>query len=113
MGAVYAIFAGFYYWIGKITGYQYNETLGRVHFILFTIAINLVFFPMHMLGLAGMPRRIPDYADGYVNWNQFITLGSFLTLFSVLIFLYIILETFSTTNTKSTIVLRNRWELKG
>ena len=50
MGAVYAIFAGFYYWIGKITGYQYNEVLGRIHFILFTIAINLVFFPMHMLG---------------------------------------------------------------
>jgi heme/copper-type cytochrome/quinol oxidase subunit 1 len=54
MGAVYAIFAGFYYWIGKITGYQYNEVLGRIHFILFTIAINLVFFPMHMLGMAGI-----------------------------------------------------------
>ena len=54
MGAVYAIFAGFYYWIGKITGYQYNEVLGRIHFILFTIAINLVFFPMHMLGQAGI-----------------------------------------------------------
>lgn len=50
MGAVYAIFAGFYYWIGKITGFQYNEVLGRIHFILFTTAINLVFFPMHMLG---------------------------------------------------------------
>jgi heme/copper-type cytochrome/quinol oxidase subunit 1 len=50
MGAVYAIFAGFYYWIGKISGYQYNEVLGRIHFILFTLAINLVFFPMHMLG---------------------------------------------------------------
>src|ERR1700742_1013445 len=55
MGAVYGIFAGFYYWVGKVTGYQYNEVLGRIHFILFTIAINLVFFPMHLLGLAGMP----------------------------------------------------------
>nr|YP_009659010.1 cytochrome c oxidase subunit 1 [Synchytrium microbalum]QCQ69008.1 cytochrome c oxidase subunit 1 [Synchytrium microbalum] len=113
MGAVYAIFAGFYYWIGKITGYQYNEVLGRIHFILFTIAINLVFFPMHMLGLAGMPRRIPDYADGYASWNQFITLGSFLTLFSVIVFLYVIIQTFSTTNTKTAIALRGRWDIIG
>jgi len=111
MGAIYAIFAGFYYWIGKITGYQYNEVLGRIHFIIFTIAINLVFFPMHMLGLSGMPRRIPDYADGYADWNQFISLGSLLTLFSVLIFLYIIIQTFSSTNTKATLILRSRWNL--
>jgi cytochrome c oxidase subunit 1 len=113
MGAVYAIFAGFYYWIGKISGYQYNEVLGRIHFILFTIAINLVFFPMHMLGLAGMPRRIPDYADGYASWNQFITLGSFLTLFSVIVFLFVIIQTFSTTNTKTAIALRGRWDIIG
>jgi heme/copper-type cytochrome/quinol oxidase subunit 1 len=69
MGAVYALLAAFYYWIGKITGYQYSEVLGRVHFVLFTLAINIVFFPMHMLGMAGMPRRIPDYADGYASWN--------------------------------------------
>jgi heme/copper-type cytochrome/quinol oxidase subunit 1 len=57
-----------------------------------------------------MPRRIPDFADGYANWNQFITLGSLLTFFSVLVFLYIIVQTFSTTNTKATITLRNRWD---
>ena len=113
MGAVYAIFAGFYYWVGKITGYQYSEVLGRVHFILFTIAINFVFFPMHMLGLAGMPRRIPDYADGYASWNYFITLGSLLTVLSVLLFLYIIAHTFSTTDTKATLALRSRWDLIG
>jgi len=63
MGAIYALFAAFYYWIGKITGFQYNEKWGLIHFFLFTIAVNIVFFPMHALGMAGMPRRIPDYAD--------------------------------------------------
>ena len=57
-----------------------------------------------------MPRRIPDYADGYANWNQFITLGSFLTFFSVLVFLYVMLQTFSTTNTKTVIAIRSRWD---
>jgi len=86
MGAVYAMFAAFYYWVGKITGYQYPEKWARIHNIVFTIAINIVFFPMHFLGLAGMPRRIPDYSDGYVDWNNLMSLGSILTVFSVLIF---------------------------
>jgi len=90
LGAVYAMFAAFYYWVGKITGYQYSELWGVIHFIIFTIAINIVFFPMHFLGLAGMPRRIPDYSVGYSDWNQFMTLGSILTVFSVFIFLYIV-----------------------
>ena len=89
MGAVYALLGGFYYWIGKITGYQYNEVWGQIHFWIFTIAINLVFFPMHFLGMAGLPRRIPDYPDGYQFWNSFMTLGSFLTFFSQCIFIYI------------------------
>lgn len=82
MGAVYALLAGFYYWIGKITGYQYNEVWGQIHFWIFTIAINLIFFPMHFLGLAGMPRRIPDYPDAFQYWNSFMTLGSNMTLIS-------------------------------
>jgi len=82
MGAVYALLCGIYYWIGKITGYQYKETWGQIHFWIFTIAINLVFFPMHFLGMAGLPRRIPDYPDGYEYWNSFMTLGSFMTFFS-------------------------------
>jgi heme/copper-type cytochrome/quinol oxidase subunit 1 len=90
LGAVYAMFAAFYYWVGKITGYQYSELWGVIHFIIFTIAINIVFFPMHFLGLAGLPRRIPDYSVGYSDWNQFMTLGSILTVFSVFIFLYIV-----------------------
>lgn len=95
MGAVYALLAGFYYWIGKITGYQYNEVWGKVHFLIFTIAINFVFFPMHFQGMAGMPRRIPDYPDGYEYWNSFMTLGSFLTLFSLIIFFGQLMNTLS------------------
>jgi cytochrome c oxidase subunit 1 len=60
-----------------------------------------------------MPRRIPDYADGYASWNQLITLGSFLTLFSVIVFLFVIIQTFSTTNTKTAIALRGRWDIIG
>lgn len=93
LGAVFALFAGFYYWIGKFSGFHYSEFWGLVHFWTFLIAINLVFFPMHALGLSGMPRRIPDYPDGYLEWNSFMTLGSILTVFSVFIFLYLVLFT--------------------
>ena len=97
MGAVYALLGGFYFWIGKITGYQYNEVYGQIHFWIFTIAINLVFFPMHFLGMAGLPRRIPDYPDGYEYWNSFMTLGSFLTFFSLVIFLFTLSNLLSNT----------------
>ena len=90
LGAVISMFGGFYYWIGKLTGYNYNEKWALIHFWVFLIAINIVFFPMHFLGLQGLPRRIPDYADGYIGWNEFMTLGSIMTLISVLIFLYIV-----------------------
>ena len=101
MGAIYALFAAFYYWIGKITGYQYNEILALIHLIIFTIAINIVFFPMHALGLSGMPRRIPDYADGYANWNNIMTFGSILTIISVLIFLYLVSHLFKNVKTNN------------
>jgi cytochrome c oxidase subunit 1 len=90
MGAIYALLAAFYYWVGKITGYQYNEKWGLIHFVVFTVAINIVFFPMHLLGISGMPRRIPDFADGYASWNSFMTIGTFLTVISLFIFLYIV-----------------------
>jgi cytochrome c oxidase subunit 1 len=86
LGAVYAMFAAFYYWVGKISGYQYTELWGVIHFVIFTVAINIVFFPMHFLGIAGMPRRIPDYSVGYSDWNQLMTLGSILTVISVFLF---------------------------
>jgi heme/copper-type cytochrome/quinol oxidase subunit 1 len=90
LGAIYALFAGYYYWSGKITGFQFNTTLANIHFILFTIAVNLVFFPMHALGISGMPRRIPDYPDGYAGWNSVISLGSIMTFISIIIFLVLV-----------------------
>ena len=93
MGAVFGIFAGFYYWINKITGKNYPELLGRIHFWLFFIGVNLTFFPMHFLGLAGMPRRIPDYPDVYSGWNAIASYGSYISLFATLFFFYIVFIT--------------------
>lgn len=67
MGAVFGLFSGFYYWFGKITGKSYNEVLGKIHFISTFFGVNLTFMPMHFLGLAGMPRRIPDYPDAFTE----------------------------------------------
>nr|QIA60376.1 cytochrome c oxidase subunit 1 [Heteroscyphus zollingeri] len=83
MGAVFASFAGFYYWIGKITGLQYPETLGQIHFWITFFGVNLTFFPMHFLGLAGMPRRIPDYPDAYAGWNAFSSFGSYVSVVGI------------------------------
>ena len=71
LGAVFSLFAGFYYWFAKMSGRNYNEFLGQVHFWLFFLGVNLLFFPMHFLGLAGMQRRIPDYPDAFTYWNHF------------------------------------------
>ena len=70
LGAVFSLFAGFYYWFPKMSGKMYNEFLGQVHFWVFFIGVNVLFFPMHFLGLQGMPRRIPDYNDAYAYWNR-------------------------------------------
>jgi cytochrome c oxidase subunit 1 len=91
MGAVFAIFAGWYYWIAKITGLQYPEVLGQIHFWMFFLGVNLTFFPMHFLGLAGMPRRIPDYPDAFSGWNAVASFGSYISAFSAVFFFYIVL----------------------
>jgi cytochrome c oxidase subunit I len=93
MGAVFGIFAAFYYWIGKITGLQYPEVLGQIHFWTFFVGVNLTFFPMHFLGLAGMPRRIPDYPDAYAGWNAIASFGSNVSALSALFFFYIVYVT--------------------
>ena len=93
MGAVFGIFAGFYYWIGKITGRQYPEVLGQIHFWLFFIGVNITFFPMHFLGLAGMPRRIPDFPDSYSGWNAVASFGSYISFFSAILFFYVVYVT--------------------
>ncbi|WP_313615879.1 cytochrome c oxidase subunit I [Agrobacterium sp.] len=88
LGAVFAIFAGWYYWFPKITGYMYNETIGNIHFWVMFVGVNLVFFPQHFLGLAGMPRRYIDYPDAYAGWNMVSSYGSYISAVAVLIFLY-------------------------
>ena len=93
MGAVFAIFGGFYYWFGKITGLEYPEVLGQIHFWVTFIGVNLTFFPMHFLGLAGMPRRIPDYPDAYLDYNSIASFGSQLSVVGVVIFLFLVFYT--------------------
>ncbi len=105
LGAVYGLFAGFYYWIGKISGKQYPEWLGKLHFWLFFIGANLTFFPQHFLGLAGMPRRIPDYPDVYEHWNYISSIGSYISAVSVLVFLLLCFITFRRPRT----VANDQW----
>ncbi|MGI9494097.1 MAG: cbb3-type cytochrome c oxidase subunit I, partial [Geminicoccaceae bacterium] len=93
LGAMFAIFAGFYYWIGKMSGRQYPETLGKIHFWTTFIGVNLTFFPQHFLGLAGMPRRIPDYPDVYAGWNLVSSLGAMISAAGTLLFFYVIYRT--------------------
>jgi cytochrome c oxidase subunit 1 len=93
LGAVFGIFAGWYYWIGKMTGRQYPEFWGKVHFWLAFISANLTFFPMHFLGLQGMPRRYPDYPDAFAGWNMVASWGSYLGAASVLVFFYVVYKT--------------------
>jgi cytochrome c oxidase subunit 1 len=88
LGAVFAIFGAWYYWFPKITGYMYNETIGKVHFWVTFIGVNVLFFPQHFLGLAGMPRRYIDYPAVFAGWNQVSSYGSYISAFGVLIFLY-------------------------
>ena len=93
LGAVFSIFAGWYYWIGKMSGRQYPEFWGKVHFWTTFIGVNLIFFPQHFLGLAGMPRRIPDYPDAYSGWNMISSLGAYISFASTLLFVWIAFKT--------------------
>ena len=94
MGAVFAIFAGFYYWIEKMFGLQYSETYARLHFVMFFLGVNITFGPLHFLGLAGMPRRVPDYPDYYAGWNLMASWGSGISLFSTIIFFGVVFDMF-------------------
>ncbi|MGH6817558.1 MAG: cytochrome c oxidase subunit I [Methylovirgula sp.] len=105
LGAVFSIFAGFYYWFPKMTGYMYNETLGKVHFWLMFIGVNVTFFPQHFLGLAGMPRRYVDYPDAYALWNEVSSYGAYLSGLGVLVFVYVIFDAFA----KKRVAGNNPW----
>jgi len=91
-GAVFAIIAAVYYWIPKWTGNMYDEKLGKLHFWISAISVNVLFFPQHFLGLAGMPRRIPDYAVQFADWNFWSSIGGFVFGASQLLFLFIVIK---------------------
>ncbi|MCJ8191342.1 cytochrome c oxidase subunit I [Sphingomicrobium aestuariivivum] len=86
LGAVFALFAGFYYWFGKMSGKRYNEFLGKLHFFIMFIGVNVIFFPQHFLGLDGMPRRYPDYPEAFSYWNEVSSIGYLIMAASMVIF---------------------------
>src|SRR5487761_2005212 len=94
LGAVFAIFGGWYYWFPKMTGYMYDETLGKLHFWITFIGVNIVFFPQHFLGMAGMPRRYDDYPAAFAGWNFVSSIGSYIAGFGLLVFFYCMLRAF-------------------
>lgn len=94
MGAVFSIFAAVYFWFCKITGVEYSEVLAQIHFWVFFIGVNVAFFPMHWLGVAGMPRRVPDYPDAFYTFNKVASWGAEISAFSLLIFLGLLIEAF-------------------
>lgn len=91
-GAVFAMMSGVYYWLPKWTGHMYDETLGKLHFWLSVVSVNVLFFPQHFLGLAGMPRRIPDYSTQFAEWNAISSMGGFVFGASQLILLWVIIK---------------------
>lgn len=93
IGALFIAYAAFYYWIGKMSGRQYPEFWGKLQFWLTFIATNLTFFPQHFLGLAGMPRRIPDYPDAFAGWNYVSSVGAVLGFAAGLLFVAIAIWT--------------------
>ena len=90
MGAVFALFSAWYFWIPKILGLDYNRMLGKVHFWILFIGVNVTFFPQHFLGLQGMPRRISDYPDAFAGWNLISSFGSIISVVATWLFLYIL-----------------------
>nr|WCP18725.1 cytochrome c oxidase subunit 1 [Lentinula edodes] len=98
MGAVFALFAGFYFWTPKIVGKLYDDLLGKIHFWTLFVGVNLTFFPQHFLGMAGMPRRIPDYPDAYSGWNAVSSFGSLVSVVATMLFIYIIYNLFVNQN---------------
>ena len=94
MGVVFGLFSAFYYWIDVIMGVRYSDVLGRYHFWLTFVGVNITFFPMHFLGLAGMPRRIPDYPEAFYAWNFISSIGSMISIVGIFVFLLVVFDLF-------------------
>jgi cytochrome c oxidase subunit 1 len=94
MGAVTAMFCGFYYWFPKMSGRWHSEFLSHVHFWVFFVGVNMIFFPQHFLGLQGMPRRYIDYPEGFQYWNQVSSIGYAITIVGVGVFLAVLVDLF-------------------
>ena len=92
IGAVFSIYAGLYYWLPKIVGRTYNENLACAHFWALFLGVNVTFLPQHFLGLQGIPRRIPDYADAFEGWNYVSSVGSLISVAATILFLYVIYD---------------------
>ena len=105
MGAVFALFSGWYFWIPKMLGLNYNIQLAKVQFWVLFIGVNLTFFPQHFLGLQGMPRRISDYPDAFAGWNLISSFGSIVSVVGAWLFLYIVYKQLVEDNKSS----RNPW----
>jgi cytochrome c oxidase subunit 1 len=105
LGSLFAIFAGWYYWFTKMSGYMYSPLISRIHFWATFIGVNLVFFPQHFLGVSGMPRRTIDYPDAFAGWNMVSSYGSYLSLLGAMIFLVGVFEAFQ----KKRIAGANPW----
>jgi cytochrome c oxidase subunit 1 len=88
IAAAFAIFGGWYYWFPKMTGYMYSEPIGKLHFWLTFIGVNVAFFPQHFLGMAGMPRRYVDYPDAFAGWNFVSSIGAYISGIGILVFFY-------------------------
>jgi len=86
LGAVFSLFAGFYYWFPKMSGRMHSEFLAQAHFWVFFVGVNIIFFPQHFLGMDGMPRRIPDYAPAFAYWNHISSIGYLIMAAGMLIF---------------------------
>jgi cytochrome c oxidase subunit I len=95
LGAVFAIFAGWYYWFPKMSGYNYSEAWGKAHFWITFVGANVLFFPQHFLGLAGMPRRYADYPDAFAGWNKISSFGSYMTAVGTIVFIIGVILAFS------------------
>jgi len=94
IGALFTLYSGWYYWFPKMSGYMYSERLGKLHFWLSFVGVNMIFFPQHFLGLAGMPRRYADYPDAFAGWNMISSIGSWVSAAGVMVFLACIAHAF-------------------